>query len=352
MAQHVLSLLGGLDRERFQPMLACSRQGTLARRAAELCIPVYPLPFISPLRNPFGWSGTIELARLIARERPRIVHAHSWGGWLMSYPATLLFRRRLLLLCTIHSHPPAGPFAQRVVGRVGRKTDRISCVSQALTRLWPGEQANIEVIPNGIDLPDISNSKEELRRQVGLPQDTPVVGTVARFAPQKGIAYLLEAAVRVKGAHFAVIGEGPLKPELEARAQKLGLGERFHFLGRVPDARALLSAFDIIALPSISEGSSIAAMEAMAAGRPIVASRLEALQEIVREGETGLFAAPAEPDELAGAINSLLQQPDLARRMGEAGKRRVHENFSVELMIARTGALYERMVNSRFGRAQ
>jgi len=349
MAEHILSLLRGLDRNRFSPGLACP-PGLLADKTADLGVPVHPIA-ISSTSNPFKFFFNARaLARLMGREKPQILHSHAWSASAAAALALRLTRQRPYLVCTIHNYPPEGWLARRIVNRVARAADRIICVSRALTYLLnESQEEKSEVIPNGIEIPDSFHSREALRRQMGLPQEVPIAGTVARFAPQKGIAILLEVAAKVKEAHFAVIGEGPLKPELEARARGLGLRDRFHFLGRVPEAKSLLPAFDLVAIPSLSEGSSIAAMEAMAAGRPIVASRLGALEEIIVEGETGLLVAPGSSEELAAAIEKVLRNPSLAAKMGEAGNLRVRQNFTLEQMLERTAALYDALVSQRGG---
>jgi glycosyltransferase involved in cell wall biosynthesis len=349
LAEHVLSLLRHLDGNRFSLSLACP-SGPPAKRAADTGLVVHNLAITSAFNPLKILRLAIRLRGLIRKERPDILHAHSWSAGVTASLAVRLLRRRPHLICTIHNYPAKGRLAQKAVGLVVGTAKRIICVSHDLTRLADdAHKAKVEVIFNGIEIPDSYPSREELREQLGLPVEAHIVGTVARFAHQKGLAILLEAAVRVKQAHFAVIGDGPLKPELQTRSQRLGLEGRFHFLGSRPHAGTLLPAFDLVAIPSISEGLPLVALEAMAASRPVVASRLGGLQEVIVEGENGLLVAPGEAEELARAISRLLQDSALSQRMGEAGRRRAREAFTLERMLQQTAALYQNLISSQQG---
>ncbi len=347
IAEHVLSLLRGLDRERFRLSLVCSRGGRLYEDAQDLGLPVYPLSFSTRFNMP-RLDRTIRLARLLVKEQPHIVHTHSWQAWLLVYFAALLSRRRAPLVCTIHGYPQRGLSGRSLAARLAASAARIICVSRSLCRLFAeANAAKIRIIPNGIDTACSHLSKEEARQRLGLSQEIPLVGCVARLAPQKGVGVLVEAAALLEGVHFAVIGDGPLRDKLQAASARLRLGPRFHFLGQISGARELLQAFDMIAIPSLSEGSSIIAMEAMAAARPVVASRLGPLEEIVADGETGLLVPPADPEALSRGLALLLHQPALAQKMGQAGRLRVEREFTIQQMVQQTAALYEEVLETK-----
>jgi glycosyltransferase involved in cell wall biosynthesis len=143
-----------------------------------------------------------------------------------------------------------------------------------------------------------------------------------------------------------IVGDGPLRERIAARAQSLGLGERLVLAGFRADARRLMAAFDLAVIPSLSEGFSIVAVEAMAAARPVAAYATGGLPEVVADGRTGLLAPERDADALAAAIEALLTDPVRAREMGEAGRERTRECFSLSAMIERIQNLYADLVRS------
>jgi len=348
MAEHVLSLLRGLDRGRFQLSLACSTRGALANQAKALGVPCYLLP-ISSIRNPVKsvWA-TMQFARLVGKEQPDIIHAHSWSAGMAAALALRFIRPHPALLCTLHSFPAQSIFSRGTVNRVADACDKIISVSRSLTELLNKSQLEKTVIiPNGIAFPESYPSPAEAREKLGLPQDTAIVGAVARLAPQKGIEVLLEAASRLDKVHFAVLGEGPLRNRLESRRCELSLGDRFHLLGHRLDAKVLLPAFDMLAIPSLSEGAPLIALEAMAAGCPIIASRLDSLEEIITEGKTGLLVNPADPKALADALGYLFANPHIAASFSRTGTEHCRQKYTLEQMTQQVMTLYDNLVAAR-----
>jgi glycosyltransferase involved in cell wall biosynthesis len=348
MVNHMLALLGALDRRRFE-LCAIAPAGRLLEETAAIGLETHLLE-VSARFDPRLAGRAKRLARLLDQEKADILHAHAWSAGFLASLALPLCRRRPRLVCTIHNHPPKGWWVGGVVNRVAKSADRIICVSQTLARLLPAQhQAKLRVIYNGVEIPASLPPAGEARELLGLPNQAPLVGAVARLAPQKGIGILLEAAAKLAGVHFAVIGKGPLQDALEKRRRELGLEDRFHFLGCLPETFSLLAAVDLVAIPSISEGSSIVALEALAAGKPIVASRLEPLEEIIKAGENGLLVTPHDPEALARGIERLLQDPLLAAKMREQGKPRARE-FSLEQMVKATAELYDELFQVKPGK--
>jgi len=175
-----------------------------------------------------------------------------------------------------------------------------------------------------------------------------VVGAVSRLAWKKGIRHLLEATPRileaVPDAHVVIAGDGPLRSELEAQAAALGVRDRVLFLGSRPDTIALMAAFDVFVLPSVVEGMSNALLEAMAVGRPVVATDVGGNPEVVVDGETGLIVPPNDPHQLAASIQKLLEAPELAAEMGAAGRQRVIERYQIDVMTRRIEELYDTLL--------
>jgi glycosyltransferase involved in cell wall biosynthesis len=170
-----------------------------------------------------------------------------------------------------------------------------------------------------------------------------VFGSVCRLVEQKGLIYALRGFAQVAqeyDAHYAIVGDGPLRQTLVDTCTTLGIATRVHFLGWRTDAQTLYPAFDAFLMPSLWEGFGLVALEAMAAGLPILASRISALPEIVVDGETGYLATPTSVDALAARMRDLLQYPERAAAMGKAGKQRLVTTFSVQKMVESTRQVY------------
>jgi glycosyltransferase involved in cell wall biosynthesis len=208
------------------------------------------------------------------------------------------------------------------------------------------------LIPNGVEIKVFTEANqslvEALAQEWKIRSHTPVIGTLARLHEQKGHSYLLDAVAQLRreipDVKALVVGDGELRPSLEQRTQALRLSDSVIFTGTRRDVPEILALLDVFVLPSLWEGLPIALLEAMAAGLPVVATRVGGVPEVVVDGETGLLVPPRDPDALSEAILTLLQDPDLRQKMGQAGQERVREYFSVERMVEETEALYERLL--------
>jgi glycosyltransferase involved in cell wall biosynthesis len=214
-----------------------------------------------------------------------------------------------------------------------------------LLRLRPQASAKSLTIPNGIDTrAEPSVPPEETRRSLGLPADVPLIGMVARMAPQKGIKEFLHALRLLCDRHPTVravlVGSGPLGEEATRLHAELELGDRLLLVGEVPSAREIMAALDLLVVASTSEGSSVVAMEAMALSKPVVATSVGGIPEVVADGETGLLVPPGDPAALAEAVLALLADPERAHNMGTRAQARAIEHFDVRAMIVRTRDVY------------
>ena len=211
----------------------------------------------------------------------------------------------------------------------------------------------VRVIPNGIDVARYAGrDRAAARRALGIDPAARVIGAVGNLYAVKGHAVLLEAVAALRDPRLQVViaGRGAEEEALRRHAQALGLGERLHLLGFREDVPLLLAAFDIYALPSFSEGQSLALIEAMAAGLPIVASRVGGNPELIADGEHGLLAPPGDAPGLAAALRRLVAAPELARALGAAAAARARLEFSLEAMVRRYRMLYaERGVEVKGG---
>jgi glycosyltransferase involved in cell wall biosynthesis len=345
--QMMLTTLGHLDRERWRPVLAhYPNPGALelAEAARSLGVRTRVVP------GSTGAKGALELprfARVLREERCAVLHAHLVG--------TLRSTKGLMAACTarvpavvatqhLYGAPSTGRQAakQRMVSRL---VDRYIAVSHAMAREL-GEHVmkpdDVVVVHNAIETAAFQQPAGEA---TAGDDARPVVLALARLHHRKGIADLLTAASMLPHAIIRVAGEGPERLSLERLAEKLGVAERVQFLGTRTDVADLLRGCTLFVLPSLAEGLPVSVIEAMAAGRPVVATDIGGTNEIVVHGETGLLVPPADPLALAGAIARLLADPQLQREMGAAGQRRVERLFSAGAMVDRIEELYEEVLD-------
>lgn len=199
-------------------------------------------------------------------------------------------------------------------------------------------------IPNGVAITSARRPPGEVRRELDTSSEAIVIGTIARLHPSKGQQYLLRAFRLVRDCHRGavlwLVGDGECRTALEREAAKLGIAASVRFAGTRRDVRDVLDAIDLFALPSLWEGMPNALMEAMAAGRPVVASDTDAIGELVIDGETGWMVRPGDADGLARCMLDILANPGRAAEIGRAGLQHVRQHFSLESMADAYAALY------------
>jgi glycosyltransferase involved in cell wall biosynthesis len=211
--------------------------------------------------------------------------------------------------------------------------------------------SKIVVIRNGVDLSRFSEppEPEKLRHELGLPAGTPLVAVVSRLAHLKGLEDFLDAVARISPrfptARFLVVGETnpqhrPYLDELKSLAARLGVADRVIFTGLRSDVPALMSSVNVSVMPSLNEALSNVLLESMAAGAPVVATRVGGTAEALTHGETGLLVEPADPAALAASIARLLEDGEMAARLGRAAQQTIADRFSVERMVKTTEDLY------------
>lgn len=233
---------------------------------------------------------------------------------------------------------------------VSRFCDRMIVVARAVLearqRKWKIPAARMAYIPNSVDPArfDFEAPREALRVECGVPTDGPLVLCVGSLLPVKGHAYLIQAAARVialfPDVTFALAGGGGLEDDLVRQAQKEGVSDRFLFLGYRDDVEKLLKAADVFVLPSMREGTSIAILEAMAAGTPVVATDVGGNPELIMDHETGLLVPPRSPEALADAIGTLIRDSALRERVASNARQKVEREFSEEVNFERLVTLY------------
>ena len=201
------------------------------------------------------------------------------------------------------------------------------------------------MIPYGVDLDKYQiESGEAVRQELGISPDRLVIGMVGRLHVQKGHLYLIEAAEKLtkqfSSLLFVLVGDGPLGEELKDRVHQKHLDAHFQFLGFRHDVDRLLHAFDIFTLPSLYEGLPNVILEAMACGKPVVASHVDGSKELIVPEETGLLVDPKDVDQLVNALGQLIESPSLLKQMGRAGRKRVEEVYSLKKQIETFETMY------------
>jgi glycosyltransferase involved in cell wall biosynthesis len=292
-----------------------------------------------------------DVIRAVRAERPDLVHTHLVHADV--YGAIAGVRAHAALVSTKHNDDPFRSGKGRYLERLlTRRAARVLCITEALAHFnrdvvgLPGEK--LRVVHYGLDSPPEPWGP---RGGPDLAPETPVLVAVCRLVRQKGVDVAVEAFALVRERHPAaqlvVLGEGPLRDELTALAARRGVDDAVSFPGRVGDIAWWLRRARVVVHPARWEGFGLALLEAMLCERPIVATRVSSIPEIVAEGETGLLVPPDDPTALAEAVGALLDDPARASAMGEAGRLRARAEFSVARMAERTTAAYEEALTPR-----
>lgn len=345
----LLELAPRLDRDRFD-VLVCGlkKGGVVAEELRARGVRVATLDGAGKL----DVRVLFRLARLIRAERPDIVHAFIGIANL----AASLTGRLLGVPVVVWSYRDVEVWKTRVhwlVDRAGaRWADAITCCSEAvrqfvLARL-DADASKAMTIHNGVDLEVFDSPQRAGRQELKLREGGLVIGTVCRLdEPKKGLAVLLRALAGLAKRdglppwQCLLVGEGPARDRLATLASELGLSDRVVFAGPRRDVARVLAALDLFVCPSLYEGFGIAIVEAMAAGRPVVASAVGGIPEIVVNRDTGLLVPPGDETALAEAMADLLADRDRARKMGLRGRERAREKFSITTTVERHQRLYE-----------
>jgi glycosyltransferase involved in cell wall biosynthesis len=303
-----------------------------------------------------------DIARVIREFRPDIVHTHTAKAGLLGRLAAYL-NHVPIIVHTFHGHVLRGYFSRpkeavfvQAERALARATTRLIAVSEhvrdELLAMGVGRRERFEVIRLGFDLSSFLRDDRrtgEIRRALGLSPATRTVGIVARLVPIKAHEVFLDMAADVAASHpdvaFLIVGDGECREAIEADARRRGLGAKVHFLGWRADVDRVYADLDVVVLTSRNEGSPVALIEAMAAARPVVATRVGGVGELVGDG--GLLADVDDARGLARGVRRLLDDPALAARLGQRGRGRVVPAFSRERLVADIDALYQRLLADR-----
>ena len=345
-----------LDPERIElSIFYLQNRGPLRSRYERLGVPMTHFP-IPNLYSPRTAVQGVRLARLLRRETVDVVHSHDIYCNIFVVPWV-----RTLTSCSVIASRRWGHEAsRRELGTINRWSSllahRVLANSSSVAGLIAREEAvprkKIVEIPNFLSENAFEVSDEEVRaaqrRAWGLPDGAFVLGIVARLSPVKNHVLLLSAMAQLDARfHLVVIGDGPLRAELEERARQLQIESRVHFAGEVISHRNLHEVFDVSVLCSLSEGFPNSLIEAMAAGRPVVATPVGGVTDAVTHGVTGLLVPVDDPAPLVDALRMLEADPLLRIRLGEASREAVRVKFGQETVIEKLTMLYEMLARHR-----
>jgi glycosyltransferase involved in cell wall biosynthesis len=305
----------------------------------------------------------INIYRLIRRIRPHIVHTHTSKAGFLGRLAAYLAGVSIII------HTPHGHVFHSYYGWVLTNififAEKISSFTTnkivALTKREKEEHLEVgiaspekfAIIHSGVMLDDLVNKSIDIKakkKELGIPPGYNVVGTIGRLVPIKGYKYLISAAKKIVEEFdktvFVIVGDGYLKLELEKYAEAIGVRKNIIFTGWRSDSSDILYLFDIFVLPSLNEGMGRVIIEAMALGKPVVASSVGGILDLIEDGGNGILVPPRDSDALGKAILQLIRNKDLAEALGNNGKTMVYPEFDISVMLKKIEGLYESLLIS------
>jgi glycosyltransferase involved in cell wall biosynthesis len=347
-----------LDHDRFDVTIASLiDKGPLLERYASAGIPVERFP-ITSLYNRTALREGMRLYRFLLAKRIEILHCHDMYSNVFAAPWARLARVPLVIASRRWIHPVSDrrlELANRVAYRfVHRVLGNSRAVAQLLRDGDGVAERRILWLPNFVEerafeLPSAS-ARSSLRNELGIPANAEIVGCIARLVDVKDHATLLRAigmlAARRPALHVVLIGDGPCRPVLEDLARELGISAQTHFAGMRPNLPNLHHFFDVSVLTSLTEGFPNSLVEAMAAGRPVVATNVGGNPDAVRPS-TGMLVPPSEPNAFAVALERMLGDEDLRRRMGAAALKIARTEYHVDAVIPALETMYVRLLGRR-----
>ena len=347
-AERMISMLtAALNQGQFRIMVGLFRPGWLQTECEARGVKTFVMPLAGPLN--LQWFRTC--LRLLRKEQVALIHAHEFSailcGWIVATLAGVPF------VATVHGKNYFWEkLRRRVVYRVVSRNGTMVAVSQDLNRFICEKvgisENRVEVIYNGVAPAETIPSEETQRckTELGISGCYPVLGVVGSLYPVKGHKFLLEAMPEIirrwPKAQLLVIGRGELEVALKEQVKQLAIGANIHFLGMRQDVPGLLSLLDVFVLPSLSEGLSLALLEAMASGKPVVATRVGGNPELIDHGKTGFLVQPEDARALAANLLKLVGDPEMMQQFGRRAAERVQQHFSMKQMADRYSDLYVR----------
>ncbi len=302
--------------------------------------------------GPFDFRVLFRLWKVLQAERPDVIQSFLFWANLSARLLGRLFKAARVV-CSYHDEVVSEGRLMRAIDRLTFQwSHAVVWCSEAVRRSVSvrigGRVAQQATIPFGVDLRRFASTDIATRQELGLREGGQLIGTVCRLVePKKGLSVLLKAMAVLKqrkgdpGCQLLIVGDGPSRPLLEAMSEQLGLSHCVVFAGTRRDIQRVLPLLDVFVLPSLYEGFGIAILEAMAVGKPVVATSVGGIPEFVVPGETGLLVEPGNAAALADAIACVLHDSDRAKQMGASGRSRVQAGFQISTVVRRHEQVYE-----------
>lgn len=369
-AIHVVNLCAGLNPARFDQLLAVGSENPTEGSMLDYALAHGVKPHVIPEMvtafslTPRDVKALAKLYWLMRRERPHIVCTETAKAGFLGRLAGRLAGVPVIVH-TFHGHVLHGyygPVKNWLLRRMERSlacvTDRVVTVSEQvkrdLVRYGVAAEEKITVIPLGIDLEPFLNARDhkgEFRRELSLGNEAKLVGIVGRIFPIKNHRLFLQSAAlvsaQVPSSRFVIVGDGVLRGDLEQQARELDIADRVFFTGWRRDLSGIYADLDVLAVSSDNEGTPVSAIEAMAAGCPVVATRVGGLPDLIDDGRTGRLVPARNVESFAAAIVDLLRHPQMARDLGQNAKEVVAERFAVARLVSDMDHFYTDMLEQK-----
>lgn len=350
----VLNLCRYLQKDFFEPIIAVLKD---PRAKGEL-------PLITQAKNyqikteeiflkqRFDFNAVFQVRQLLEKHKIDILHCHDYKSNLIGWLAAIS-NKNVSLMATLHGWTAGNiklSFYEFIDSIVIRYFPNIVIVSQAM-RQRIDKRLNISVIPNGVDLTEVASDicVADIKKELNLPQEAIIIGTVGRLSSEKGQRYLLEAFARISNdfslSYLVIVGDGPQRHNLERLAQKLGLSKRSFFTGYREDAKDIISAMDIFVLPSLTEGTPMALLEAMAQAKPVIATNVGGIPALIENNKTGILIPAKNIQAIATALKNLLPEGTLRQKLGLAALNLIKDGYSITAMVQKYADLYKRIIS-------
>ncbi len=310
-------------------------------------------------KNKFDITVIFKLAKLIKEKKPDIVHCWLFYSIGISLIASFFIRRKMKIISSIRECPLKFNFYYFLTKLLQRRIEKFIAISNFVKKKLIRDgifSEKIVVVHNGLDIKEIEKkySKSLLsklsKESFGLKKDDSTVGFIGRLEPVKGVEYFLMAIPYVKkeitDIKFMVVGEGSLKNSLKELVEKLKIENNVIFTGFRKDVYKIIKTIDILVVPSLIETLSSVSIEAGVFKKPVIATSVGGIPEVVEDGVTGLLVPSKDPERMAEAILQLLKDEDLRMKMGEAGRKKVESFFNIEQTVKKTEEIYDKLLRN------
>jgi glycosyltransferase involved in cell wall biosynthesis len=369
-AIHVVNLTAGLDPNRYRSLLVTGSENEAEGSMLDFALSHGVRPTVIPEMvtafslAPRDAKALLKLYALMRQERPDIVHTHTAKAGFLGRAAARLAGVPIIVH-TFHGHVLHGYYGamknqllRRVEQSLALVTDRLVTVSEQVRHDLVGygiaKAEKISVVPLGFNLDPFLNShaqQGEFRREMGLSDEHKLIGIVGRLFAIKNHALFLKSAAlivaREPAARFVVVGDGVLRPALENQAQDLGIADRVLFTGWHRDLPRICADLNVLVVSSDNEGTPVSAIEAMAAGCPVVATRVGGLPDLIDDHKTGRLVPPRDAEALASAVLDLLNNTQTACELGQNAMAAVRQRFTVQRLLSDMDHLYTELLEEK-----